>query len=82
VIEQMENWKQSEHLSLWMPSCLLGNERVMETLAEFHFSWVHTFSAKLSSLPKCTSHDRYRLRPTTPAQLCWSSSRTSANKTY
>jgi len=30
-------------------SCLLGCERVMETRAEFHFSWVYTFSATLSS---------------------------------
>jgi len=29
---------------------LLRCERVMETQAEFHFSWVYTFSAKLSSL--------------------------------
>ena len=27
---------------------LLGCERVMETRAEFHFSWVYTFSAMLS----------------------------------
>jgi len=31
-------------------SRLLGCERVMETRAEFHFSWVYTFSATLSSL--------------------------------
>ena len=31
-------------------SRLLGYERVMETRAEFHFSWVYTFSATLSSL--------------------------------
>ena len=31
-------------------NCLLGCERVMETRAEFHFSWVYTFSAMLSSL--------------------------------
>ena len=29
-------------------SRLLGCERVMETRAEFHFSWVYTFSATLS----------------------------------
>ena len=55
--------------------CLLGWERVMETRAEFHFSWVYTFSAMLSSLRNWDNHDRYRLRPSTPAQLCWSSSR-------
>ena len=32
-------------------SRLLGCERVMETRAEYHFSWVYTFSAKLSSAP-------------------------------
>jgi len=31
-------------------NCLLGCERVMETRAEFHFNWVYTFSATLSSL--------------------------------
>ena len=56
-------------------NCLLGWERVMETRAEFHFSWVYTFSAMLSSLRNWTNHDRYWLRPSTPAQLCWSSSR-------
>jgi len=56
-------------------NCLLGCERVMETWAEFHFSWVYTFSAMLSSLRNRANHDRYRLRPSTPAQLCWSSSR-------
>jgi len=56
-------------------NCLLGCERVMETRAEFHFSWVYTFSAMLSSLRNWANHDRYRLRPSTPAQLCWSPSR-------
>ena len=56
-------------------NCLLGCERVMETRAEFHFNWVYTFSATLSSLRNWANHDRYRLRPSTPAQLCWSSSR-------
>ena len=56
-------------------NCLLGCERVMETWAEFHFSWVYTFFAMLSSLRNWANHDRYRLRPCTPAQLCWSSSR-------
>jgi len=31
-------------------NCLLGWERVMGTRAEFHFSWVYTFSAMLNSL--------------------------------
>ena len=56
-------------------TCLRGWERVMETQAVFHFSWVYTFSAMLSSLRNWANHDRYRLRPSTPAQLCWSSSR-------
>ena len=56
-------------------SRLLGCERVMETRAEFHFSWVYAFSATLSSLRKWANNDKYRLRPSTPAQLCWSSSR-------
>ena len=47
----------------------------METRAEFHFSWVYAFSATLSSLRKWANNDKYRLRPSTPAQLCWSSSR-------
>ena len=56
-------------------NCLLGCEKVMETWAEFHSSWVYTFSAMLSCLRNWANHDRYRLRPSTPAQQCWSSSR-------
>ena len=47
-------------------SRLLGCERVMETRAEFHFSWVYTFSATLSSLRNWANNDRYRLRPALP----------------
>jgi len=42
-------------------SCLLGYEKVMETQAEFHFSWVYIFSAMLSSWRNWANHDRYRL---------------------
>jgi len=52
-------------------NCLLGCEMVMETRTEFHFSWVYTFSAMLSSLQNWANHDRYRLRHSTPAQLCY-----------
>ena len=62
-------------------SRLLGCERVMETWAEFHFSWVYTFSATLSSL-RNWANDRYRLRLSTPAQLCWSSSRLQPLQNY
>ena len=48
-------------------NCLLGCERVMETQAEFHFSWVYTFSAMLSSLRNWANYDRYRLQPSTTA---------------
>jgi len=63
-------------------SRLLGCERVMETWTEFHFSWVYTFSATLSSLWNWANNDRYRLRPSTPAQLCWSSSRLQPLQNY
>ena len=63
-------------------SRLLGCERVMETRAEFHFSWVYTFSVTLSSLRNWANNDRYRLRPSTPAQLCWSSSRLQPLQNY
>ena len=63
-------------------SRLLGCERVMETRAEFHFSWVYTFSATLSSLRNWANNDRYRLWPSTPAQLCWSSSRLQPLQNY
>ena len=56
-------------------SRLLGCERVMETRAEFHFSWDYTFSATLSSLRNWANNDRYRLRPSTPTQLRYSSRR-------
>ena len=63
-------------------SRLLGCERFMKTRAEFHFSWVYTFSAILSSLRNSANNDRYRLRPSTPAQLCWSSSRLQPLQNY
>jgi len=44
-------------------NCLLGCQKVMETWAEVHFSWVYTFSAMLSSLRNWANHDRYRLQP-------------------
>ena len=44
--------------------------------------WVCTFSAMLSSLRNWANHDRYRLRPSTPAQLCWSSSRRQPLRKY
>ena len=56
-------------------SRLLGCEKVMETRAKFHFNWIYTFSAMLSSLRNWANNDRYRLRSSTPAQLCWSSNR-------
>ena len=56
-------------------SYLLGCKKVMETRAKFHFSWIYTFFAMLSSLRNWANHDRYWLRPSTPTQLCWSSSR-------
>ena len=56
-------------------NCLLGCERDMETRAEFHFSWVYTFSVHVSSLRNWANHDRYRLRPSTAVELCCSSSR-------
>ena len=45
-----------------------GCERVMTTRAEFHFSWVYTFSATLRSLRILStwSTERDRLRPSTP----------------
>jgi len=42
----------------------------------------NTFSAMLSSLRNWANHDRYRLRPSTPAQLCWSSSRLQLFQKY
>ena len=63
-------------------NCLLGSEKVMETRAEFHFSWVYTFSVMLSSLRNSANHDRYRLRHSTPSLLCWSSSRLQPLQNY
>ena len=71
-----------KHELLQRNSRLLGCERVMETRAEFRFSWVYTFSATLSSLRNWANNDRYRLRPSTPAQLCWSSSRLQLLQNY
>ena len=51
-------------------------ERVMTTRAEFHFSWVYTFSATPRSLRIWTTHPPRETGcdPAPPAQLCWSSS--------
>ena len=45
---------------------LLGCQRVMETRAEFHFSWFYTFSTMLSSLRNWANHDRYGCDPALP----------------
>ena len=59
-------------------------ERVMTTRAEFHFSWVYTFSATPRSLriwapvpPRETGCD-----PALPAQLCWSSGSSFPHRLY
>ena len=51
-------------------------ERVMTTPAEFHFSWVYTFSAKPRSLRIWATHPPRETGcdPAPPVQLCWSSS--------
>ena len=54
----------------------------LETWAEFQFNWVYTFSAMLNSLRNWANHDRYQLRPSTPTQLCWSSSRLQPLRKY
>jgi len=48
-VGDLSSWQKNYEL-LQSNNCLLGCERVMETQAEFHFSWVYTFSAMLSSL--------------------------------
>jgi len=45
-----EKGMEQKYELLQSNSRLFGCERVMETRAEFHFSWVYTFSATLSSL--------------------------------
>ena len=51
-------------------------ERVMTTRAEFHFSWVYTFSPTPSSLRIWATHPPRETAcdPASPAQLYWSSS--------
>ena len=51
-------------------------ERVMTTRAEFHFSWVYTFSATRRSLRIWATHPPRETGcdPAPPARLCWSSS--------
>ena len=54
---------------------LVRCERVMTSWAEFHFSWVHTFSATPRSLRNWATHPpRETGCDPPPAQLCWSSS--------
>jgi len=63
-------------------SRLLGCERVWKPGKSFILAGVYTFSATLSSLRNWANYDRYRLRPSTPAQLCWSSSRLQPLQNY
>jgi len=51
-------------------------ERVMTTQAEFHFSWIYTFSATRRSLLIWATHPPRETGcdAALPAQLCWSSS--------
>ena len=60
----------------------LDAKGLLETREEFHFSWVYTFSATLCSLWNWANNDTYRLRPSIPAQLCWSSSRLQPLQNY
>ena len=84
LLQKWENWPSlgtkiwtatEQQLSAWM-------RKVMETRAEFHFSLVYTFSTTLSSVRNWANNDRYRLRPSTPMQLCWSSSRLQPFQNY
>ena len=51
-------------------------EMIMTTRAEFHFSWVYTFSATPRSLLIWATHPPRETGcdPAPPAHLCWSSS--------
>jgi len=57
---------KQKQLSAWMRQ-IYGNP------GKASFSWVYTFSVMFSSLRNWANHDRYRLRPSTRAELCWSS---------
>jgi len=74
VGELTSAWHQNTKCYRAIVVCV-GAERFMEIRAEVHFSWVYTFFAMFNSLRNCYKHDRYRLRPSTPAQLRWSSNR-------
>jgi len=76
-LRKLENWlllgtqirsAAEQQLSAWMRYGY-GNP------GRFHFSWVYTFSVMLSSMRNCKPRQIPRLRTSTPAQLCWSSSR-------
>ena len=56
--------------------CILMN-RVMIELGMFRL-----FFSFFNSLRNWANHDRYRLRPSTPTQLCWSSSRLQPLQNY
>ena len=73
VVELTSSWHKNMNCYRATVVCLdakgYGNRE------EFHFNWVYSISATLSSLQNWANNDRYWLRPSTPAQLCWSSSR-------
>jgi len=82
-LQKMETWllgtklwtATEQQLSAWMRNGY-GNPGIVS------FQLVYTFSAALSSLRNWANNDRYRLRPSTPAQLCWSSSRLQLLQNY
>jgi len=43
--------------------CCVPRKNISLTRAEFHFSWVYTFSARLSCLRNWANHDRYGCDP-------------------
>ena len=66
-------WKIQNMNQLYQRASL--NKQMVSLSKQIVSGWVYTFSAMLSSLRNWANHNRYRLRPSTPAQLCWSSSR-------
>jgi len=72
-VGDLTSWHKT--MNCYRATIVCLDAKVLWKLGQFHFSWVYTFSAMLSSLRNWANHDRYRLRPNTPAQLCWTSSR-------
>jgi len=67
---------------LWCNKCASWKSFLVCFDNEIHTTIYCTIYTTLSSLRNWANNDRYRLQPSTPTQLCWSSSRLQPLQNY